>query len=235
MFGFIFREDEGGETFLSVEEDIHTMVDYNLPYYFITTRSCSNGYEQPMKYALPLMAYLLNGYMVFTHVYVKRRQENAVEMGVKFCADYAENAAKEEVYIDGKGEMLVITKGMNQKLAKVIMNAPALAASVGYTQAAFEKMPEPGNIVDFQSAWNFLENNSVVDVQCPCAGADVHVGISSTEGAEAWLVEELLAFAKLYGTKFDFGWPEALAVAQALDSSVLANRIPFAKKPVRKE
>lgn len=229
MFGFIFREDEGEEIFLSVEEDIHTMVDYNLPYYFITTRSCSSGYEQPMKYALPLMAYLLNGYMVFTHVYVKRRQENAVEMGVKFCADYAENAAKEngeeEVYIDGKGEMLVITKGMNQKLAKVIMNAPALAASVGYTQAAFEKMPEPGNIVDFQSAWNFLENNSVVDVQCPCAGADVHVGISSTEGAEAWLVEKLLAFAKLYGTKFDFGWPEALAVAQALDPWV----------PVRKE
>ena len=131
MFGFIFQEDKGGETFLSVEEDIHAMVDYNLPYYFVTTRSCSNGYEQPMKYALLLMAYLLKGYTVFTHVYVKRRQENAVEMGIKFCADYVENAAKEngeeEVYIDGKGEMLVITKDMNRKLAEAIMNAPELA------------------------------------------------------------------------------------------------------------
>lgn len=69
----------------------------------------------------------------------------------------------------------------------------------------------------------------------PRGGRGILVGVSSTEGAEAWLVEELLAFAKLYGTKIDFGWPEALAVAQALDASVLANRIPFAKKPVRKE
>lgn len=51
---------------------------------------------------------------------------------------------------------------------------------------------------------------------------------------EAQLVGKLLEFARLHEKKIDFGWPEALAVAQATDASVLANRISFAQESVRK-
>lgn len=131
--------------------------------------------------------------------------------------------------------MLTITKFTNKKLAEAIMNKPEMDDSVGYLPSAFEGSPEQENIVNYQSAWRFFQKEAIIQARYPGVGRGILVGVSSTEGAEAWLVEELLAFAKLYGTKIDFGWPEALAVAQALDASVLANRIPFAKKPVRKE
>lgn len=105
----------------------------------------------------------------------------------------------------------------------------------GYWQAAYEETPEQNRIADFQSAFDSLVKNSVIDVQCLYAGADVTVGISKTEGAEAQLVGKLLKFSRLHETKIDFGWPEASTVAQAADASVLVNRISFAQESVRKK
>lgn len=232
--------NKSGETYLSVEEDIHAMCDYGLSHYIVTTRSCSSGYEQRMKCALPMMEYLLNGYTVFTHVYISRRQKEAIEHGIKFCADYAEAASKdptrgERVYINGEGEMIAITKGTNKNLVETIMNTPEFSNSIGYWQAAYEETPEQNHIADFQSAFDSLEKDSVIDVQCLCADAAVTVGISKAEGAEAQLVGKLLEFARLHETKIDFGWPEALTVAQVMDASVLANRISFAQESVRKK
>lgn len=76
--------DAAGETYLSVEENIHAVCDYDLSHYVVTTRSCSSGYEQRMKCALSLMEYLLNGYTVLTRVYVSRRQKEAIEYSKKF-------------------------------------------------------------------------------------------------------------------------------------------------------
>ena len=106
IFGFV--KDEFGETFLFVEQEAHLPEYCEASYYVVTTISCANGYEQRMKCAIPLMAHLLNGYTVLTHMYVSRRQKDAIEMCIKFCADYAENAAKnptegEKVYINGEG------------------------------------------------------------------------------------------------------------------------------------
>ena len=95
--------------------------------------------------------------------------------------------------------------------------------SLLYTQAAFKEVPEQGSIVDFKSAWRFLENDSVIDVQCPCAGADVHVGISSTEGAEAWFVDKLLAFAKLNEIKIHVMWLDDLAITHPEYAAILFN------------
>ena len=234
------RNDAVGETYLSVEEDIHAMCDYDLSHYIVTTRSCYSGYEQRMKCALPMMEYLLNGYTVFTHVYIRRRQKEAIEQGIKFCADYAEAASKdptrgEKVYINGEGEMIAITKGTNKNLVETIMNTPELSNSIGYWQAAYEETPEQNHIADFQSAVDSLDKDSVIDVQCLCAGAAVTVGISKAEGAEAHLVGMLLEFARLHETKIDFGWPDALAVALATDASVLVNSISFAQESVRKK
>ena len=96
-------------------------------------------------------------------------------------------------------------------------------------------MPEQSHIADFQSAFDTLEKDAVIDVQCLCAGADVTVGIFKAESAEAQLVGKLLKFARLHETKIDFGWTEALTVAQATDASVLVNRISFAQESVRKK
>lgn len=105
-----------------------------------------------------MMEYLLNGYMVFTHVYIRRRQKEAIEHGIKFCADYAESAAKgptrgERVYINGEGKMIAITKGINKNLVETIMNTPEFFNSTGYWQAAYEETPEQNHIADFQSAF----------------------------------------------------------------------------------
>lgn len=229
-----------GETYLSVEEEPHLSEKGGSPYYVVTTCSCSNGYQQGMKCTLPLMEYLLNGYTVLTHVYISRRQKEAIEHGIKFCADYAKAATEdstrgERVYINGEGEMIAITKGINKNLAETIMNTPQLVHTVGYWQTAYEEAPEQNSITDFQSAWGIFEKDSIIDIRYPGVSRGVLVGISKTEGAEAQLVDKLLKFARLHETKIDFGWPEALAVAQATDASVLANRISFAQESVRKK
>ena len=221
--------DESGETYLSVEEDIHAMFDYDLSRYIITTRSCSSGYEQYMKYALPLMEYLLNGYTVLTRIYVSRRQKEAIEYSAKFCTDYAETSAKdpsrsEKVYINGEGEMIAITKGINKNLVETIMNTPELVNTVGYWQVAYAEMPEQNSITDFQSAFSSLEKDSVIDAQCLCARAAVTVGISKAEGAEMQLIDKLLEFARLHKTKIDFIWLDDVAITHPDYTAILYNR-----------
>lgn len=59
--------------------------------------------------------------------------------------------------------MIAITKGINKNLVETITNTPELVHTVGYWQAAYKGAPEQNSITNFQSAFDSLEKDSVID------------------------------------------------------------------------